>query len=343
MFDAGWFYALLRFEEASLTLRSALHHGLIDRLDGRPCSLDSLQADFGFTHQGARTLVNLLVSMRILQPADTHWALTGLAKDCLSSDSAASRAPYLSMGSGEAEAELWANLRGEFSAPPLYASSGSSSLMEDEDTQDLAEAIGFGLASRAKAFAPNLARVIRDEADETQQHITDLGAGSPHVLQNCLAVMPHLSRATLADQAAGLKFAKMMAGEHDQRLEFVEVDIFQTIPDSDLFVISNTAHDWLLEDYKNLVAGMANAISPGGLVIVHEPLLVAEPDEERQLEALWMACYALTLFRLTVGQGSCYSVDEHDDVFRPFGFARSSEPTPTMDGCSTLIYRQGTT
>lgn len=341
MLDASWFYALLRFEEASLTLRCVLTHGLIDRLDGRPCSLESLQADFGFTQQGARTVVHLLVAMRILEPSDSHWILSAMAKECLSSESAFTRSPYLSMGSGEAEAELWANLQGEFSGPPLYAGSGSTSLMEDDATQDLAQAISVGLGSRARAFAPSLARIIRDEMTPNQTRITDLGAGSPYLMQNCLEIIPHIATATLADQAQGLRYAKAMVDEPDDRMEFVELDIFKSIPPSDVYVLSNTAHDWLLDDYKKIVAGIAQGISPDGIVIIHEPLLESECPEEQQLESLWMACYALTLFRLTAGQGSCYSVSEHDEVLSSVGFARQDEPLPTMDGCTALVYRNG--
>ena len=52
-----------------------------------------------------------------------------------------------------------------------------------------------------------------------------------------------------------------------------------------------------------------------------------------------MACYALTLLRYTLGEGTCYTIEEHHQVLAKSGFQPVGEPVPTSDGCTALFYR----
>ncbi|MFC1759821.1 hypothetical protein ACFL2H_13820 [Planctomycetota bacterium] len=89
------------------------------------------------------------------------------------------------------------------------------------------------------------------------------------------------------------------------------------------------------------MTNVRGAISPQGLVCIHEPLLrTSWETKDDWCEALWMACYAVTLFRLTRGKGSCYAVAEHDAIQRKAGFVRTDDPIPTVDGCTVLFYKQ---
>ena len=98
---------------------------------------------------------------------------------------------------------------------------------------------------------------------------------------------------------------------------------------------------WLESEYVEIMNHVHDSINDGGFVCIHEPLLITEwSDDVQWRNALWMACYAVTLFRLTHGKGSCYSVQEHDIIQESAGFQRIAQPVETLDGCTALFYRK---
>ncbi len=338
--DASLFYALLRFEEASLALRAALKLRIVDVIGNDERSLDELQQEFGFTVQAARTYFSLLVAMRLLNVRGNGYSVTESARQALAVDVSTSRAPYLSMGMADEVSELISILQGGSVGLPLYGEEGGGETLMDHD--EVASAIAHGLSSRARNFATPLANSIAQVANEARS-LADIGAGSHYVADACLRALPQLEQATLVDRPNGMRFARKLAAEQGvdtSRLSFCERDFFVSVPVADIYCISNTAHDWRREDYLRLINNVRSAIPGQGVVCIHEPLLLLDWATERQwLEALWMACYALTLFKLTDGQGSCYSIDEHDAIHAESGFERMSEPVRTADGCTALYYR----
>ena len=89
-----------------------------------------------------------------------------------------------------------------------------------------------------------------------------------------------------------------------------------------------------------IMSNIRSLISRDGVVCIHEPMLVTSWDSETEwMRALWMACYALALFRLTLGEGTSYTIEEHHEVLAMSGFLPSGAPVPTSDGCTALFYR----
>lgn len=340
--DAGKYYALLRFEEAALALRAALQLGVVDMIGERVVTPGELGELFGFTEQATRTFVALLDVMEVLHREGNSIRVAERARECLSVGAASSRQPYLAMGTGPEVEQFIRLLQGDLpqDSMPLYAGDDADETIMDQP--DAASEIAFGLASRARNFAEPLARALAPYAGKARI-LADLGAGSPFVAMASLNAIPHLAKAMLVDRANGMQFAGMMAREHgfdDPRLEFLEQDFFQSVPAADIYCVSNTAHDWLPHEYSDLMRHVRDSIAPGGVVCIHEPLLMSTWNSAEQwVNALWMACYALTLFRLTEGKGTCYTREEHDAVMDQNGFVPVGEPVPTADGCTALFYQ----
>ena len=339
--DASLFYALMRFEEAALALRAALKLGLIEIIGDDLRSLEELQAELGFTHQGARTYLSLLVTMRVLEMSNDRYRVSSVAKTSLSCQAPTTRAPYLSMGMGDDVHALIRTLRGESGeTPPLYGEEGGGETLMDSD--EVGSAVAHGLSSRARNFATPLADAIQQVAAGATS-LADIGAGSPFIADACLTAIPELERAILVDRSNGMRFAREITtqqGIDASKMEFCERDFFVSVPVADVYCISNTAHDWQIADYRRLMEHVRAVIPGRGIVCIHEPLLQTSWSDSREwLEALWMACYALTLFKLTAGQGSCYTSHEHDSILRESGFTRICDPVRTRDGCTALFYR----
>lgn len=340
--DAGKYYALLRFAEASTGLRAALELNLVDELGDQTVSMSELQERFGFTMQATRTYLSLLEVMEVVQRSGDKVRVADRARACLSQNASTSRRPYLEMGGGEDVQQFIALLRGELPSGsiPLYGDGKTNQTLMD--VPEAAREIAFGLASRARNFAEPLAAAIKPYAGKASI-LADIGAGSPYVADACLNAVPHLSKVVLVDRENGMQYAKEMADAATMnvaKMEFREHDFFRSIPPADFYCISNTAHDWLPEEYGSIMLNVRDSIAPRGVVCVHEPLLASTWNSaEDWVHALWMACYAVTLFRLTEGKGTCYTQEEHDLVMSQNGFVRTGEPVRTMDGCTALFYQ----
>lgn len=340
--DAGRFYALLRYEEASLALRTVMHLSLVDQLGDRELSRAELREMLGFTEQAARTFFALLQVMEILQCSDDTYRVTPLAAQCLADGIPTSRKPYLSMGTGDEVDALLNLLRGNHpnDALPLYSGEDAGETVMDDT--DVAREIAIGLSSRARNFAEPLAAAVAAQAPAARS-LADIGAGSPYVAQACLRALPGLQKVMLVDRANGMRFAHGIINNERidaSQLEFHEGDFFDAVPTADVYVVSNTAHDWRPPEYSVIADNIRNVIPDTGLVCIHEPILMTSWNNDSQwLHALWMACYALTLLRYTLGEGTCYTMEEHHAILAKSGFQPGGPPVPTSDGCTALFYR----
>lgn len=352
MSDASPFYAILRYEEASLALRAALKLNVVERLGDRQLTINELQNEFHLTQQASEIFSMLLLLMDVLErvaDAPERLQATERARLGLAASSEMSRKAYLSMGSSEAVEELIDLMQGNARAGlPLYAGGETASLMEAQETAELAEEVAMGLASRAKCFAPRLARFIASHAPEVRS-IADLGAGSPYLALELAQLLPDTSSIQLVDQPAGLKFAKQISSQVAQkdpakracleRLAYVSADFFSSVPEAELYCLSNTAHDWLPDQYELLIRNIVERCDAPPQIVIHEPLMIDHWETDAQWrQALWMACYALTLFKLTNGQGTCYTLEQHDHILQGCGFERKVPPETTADGCTALLY-----
>ena len=339
--DAGKYYALLRFEEAGLALRAALQLGVVEQLGDKEIDLDAFRELFGFTHQAARTYAALLEVMEVLQLSGRSIRVAPRAQETLVEDLPTSRKPYLAMGTSDEVQSFIDQLRGDFPHESLPLYGGDDVAHTLMDTPETAREIARGLASRARNFAEPLAAAIAPFGNKARI-LADIGAGSPYVALACLTAMPYLGKAILVDRRNAMQFTREMVGEQDDvtRLEFCEQDFFQAVPPADVYCISNTAHDWLPEKYVTMMTHVRDSIAPGGIVCIHEPLLLSNWNSAEQwVHALWMACYAMTLYRLTGGQGTCYTRTEHNEILERSGFVPVGDPVETRDGCTALFYK----
>lgn len=344
--EAGKYYALLRFEEAAVALRAALSLNLVDEIGEQILELPEFQRTFGFTSQGTRIFVAMLEVMEVLQRDGGSVRVAERARETLGEVSPGSRRPYLMMGAGDQHEQLIAMLRGDFpeGTLPLYGGEETNETLMDQP--DAGREIAYGLASRAKNFAEPLVEAIKPYANKAKI-IADVGAGSPYFALECARKFPFLSKVVLIDRANSMQYAREMVREEDRnggaagKLEYVECDFFQHVPPADVFCLSNTAHDWLPEEYALIMARVRESLSPGGTVCIHEPLLLSSWNSAEQwVRALWMACYALTLFKLCKGKGACYTREEHNATMHDCGFVPVSEPVETQDGCTALFYHR---
>ena len=205
---------------------------------------------------------------------------------------------------------------------------GEESKMDQESE---ARRLTLSLAGRAKNVAPHLAANYPLRNAKT---LLDLGGGSGIYAIAYLRSHPDL-QAIVLDRPEVLKVAAEFAEEHgvSDRLQLMEGDMFtDTLPTCDVALLSNVLHDWDVPECEALVKRCADAVKPGGQVVIHDVFLNDDLDGP-----LPIALYSASLFSLT--EGRAYSTAEFRSMLEKAGL-QSGEVTPTLVHCGVLAGRK---
>ena len=100
------------------------------------------------------------------------------------------------------------------------------------------------------------------------------------------------------------------------------------LPSCDVALLSNVLHDRDIPECETIVQRCADAINPGGEVLIHDVFLDDELDGP-----LPIALYSASLFSLT--EGRAYSAKEYRDMLTKAGL-QSGKVTPTLVHCGAL-------
>ena len=210
---------------------------------------------------------------------------------------------------------------GEEEGTSFIFKEGEESKMDQESE---ARRLTLSLAGRAKNVAPHLAT---NHPLPNAEVLLDLGGGSGIYAIAYLLAQPEL-QATVMDRPEVLKVAEEFAGKHGvgDRLKFTD-----ELPSCDVTLLSNVLHDWDLPECEALVQRCADAVKPGGEVVIHDVFLNDEMDG-----SLPIALYSASLFSLT--EGRAYSAAEYKGMLEKAGL-RPGEVTPTLVHCGALAGR----
>jgi hypothetical protein len=66
------------------------------------------------------------------------------------------------------------------------------------------------------------------------------------------------------------------------QLEFREGDFFDAVPAADVYILSNTAHDWRPPEYSVIANNIRAVIPEDGLVCIHEPILMTSWNSDSE-------------------------------------------------------------
>ncbi|MEO1979468.1 MAG: methyltransferase, partial [Fuerstiella sp.] len=191
----------------------------------------------------------------------------------------------------------------------------------------LAEHFTLALAGRAKNVAPALADVVPLHDTET---LLDVGGGTGIYSIGFLRKNPQLT-ATVLDRPEVLKTAEKFAQEYDvsSRIKLLAGDMFsENLPNADVVLLSNILHDWDVPECRDLVRRCAEALNPGGRLIIHDVLLNDELDGP-----LPIALYSAALFTLT--EGRAYSAAEYSSWMQNAGLVTTA-PVSTLIHCFAM-------
>jgi len=289
----GYRDAQILFTASRLDLFSTLG---TEALDSRTIS-ERLNLD----HRGTRILLDALVGLGILERKGTAYRNTPVALDCLRPDGA--RSKFAQMHHGARLYERWSG---------LIDSVRSGSPVPDDRID---ERLSGGKEAFAKAMADSARQSSRLAAEKLDLssggRLLDVGGGPGAFAIAFAGRNPGLS-VTILDDPETLEVAKANIREAglEDRISTMPGDAFESDFGGpyDFVFISNVLHIYSEERNRELIAKSAQALRPGGTLILKDFFLETGGSDGKS-GPLWSLLFAANMLVGTEG-GDCYTIEE---------------------------------
>jgi len=331
---APWFELFRGSYGTELLVAAVAHFNLFDRLAAEPLSLERLGVELGLAERPLNVLLTAVRAMgAVVREADGRFALTASGREQLVRSSPHYMGDYCSLAAeSPGVVEMVARLRGN--RPKGFDGDGIGFIYRDGirsamDSQGMARHFTLSLAGRAKNVAPALAERLPLAGAGL---LVDVGGGTGIYSIALLRANPGL-RAVVWDRPEVLRVAEEFAAESGvaDRLELRAGDLF-TDPfpaGADVVLLSNILHDWDLPECRKIVRRCADALAPGGRLLVHDAFL----DDDLG-GPLPVALYSAALFSVT--EGRAYSAAEYSAWLVEAGL-QPIQRIPTLAHCGVLV------
>ncbi|MFP6894461.1 MAG: methyltransferase [Opitutales bacterium] len=320
-----------------LLVAATCHFGLFDKTSEGPLARGELKEALELKERPFVVLTTALRAVGLLEKdSEERFIATPLALEHLTSNSDFAVNNYIGLAANSPN--VLAMVERLRTNKPIGAGTdeGAAFIFKDGDKSKMEETeearrLTLSLAGRANNVAPHLAANYPLPSTKT---LLDVAGGSGIYAIAYLRAHPNL-RAIVFDRPEVLKVAEEFAEKHQvaDRLQLMEGDMFaDPLPSCDAALLSNVLHDWDVPECETIVRRCADAVNPGGEVLIHDVFL-----NDDLSGPLPIALYSASLFSLT--EGRAYSAKEYRDMLAKAGL-QSGKVTPTLVHCGVLPGRK---
>jgi len=288
---------------------------LFSWLARNPADLDSTMRQFQTTPRPTDVMLTLFVAMELLEKRDGVYHVTAQAREHLCAGSPWFLGPYYaSLKERPVCQDLLKVLRS--GKPANWGSEkGKQDWHKSMETEEFATQFTAAMDCRGVYLAQAAAKQLDLNSRKT---LLDIAGGSGIYACSFCAHFRDLRATVLekppVDQITARAIAKRGFSE---RVSVVAGDMLtQPLPTGfDAHLFSNVLHDWDVPVVRQLIQKSFNALTPGGLLVIHD----AHLNEEKS-RPLHVAEYSVMLMHST--EGRCYGVTEMAEYLREAGFSK---------------------
>ncbi|MFC7248730.1 methyltransferase [Halomicroarcula sp. GCM10025324] len=270
--------------QASKTTLAAVNLGVFDSLADGPRTCEELERELGLHPRGSRDFLDALVALDLLEREDGRYRNAPAADAFLVPGKPSYLGGFLQMANDRLY-PFWDDLetalqtgetQNELADPDTHPFEG---VIYHDDA--ILEQFVDAMTGLSLGVATALAHEFPWDDHET---VVDLGTSEGVVPKTIAEANEHIE-ATGLDLPRVEPYFRAFASESPaaDRIAFETGDFFgdDPLPPADVYVLGHILHDWGLEDRREILAKVADAVRPGGAVIVYGTMI----DEERRENA----------------------------------------------------------
>ena len=286
---------------------------LFTQLAKQPMDAAAIRQRFDITERPTDVMLTLFVAMELLERREGVYHVTAKAREQLCSDSPWFLGPYYaSLKDRPVAHDLMKVLR---TGKP--ANWGSEKDKKDwhksMETEEFATQFTAAMDCRGVYLAQAAAKKLNLGS---RQHLLDIAGGSGIYACSFCAHFPNL-RATVLEKPPVDKITSAAVAKRgfQERVSVLASDMLASpLPSGfDAHLFSNVLHDWDVPIVEQLIQKSFEALTPGGMLIIHDAHL-----NEDKSGPLHVAEYSTMLMHST--EGRCYSVAEMKNYLSKAGF-----------------------
>lgn len=319
--------------QASKTLLAATKLGLFETLASGPKTRAALEDELGLHPRSAADFLDALVALDLLNREDGEYCNTREADAFLVPGSPSYLGGFLEMANDRLY-HFWGDLEAGL------RTGQTRNELEDEDTHPFDgiiyqnEAILEQFVGAMTGLSLGVANVLaQDFPWDEFETVVDLGTSEGIVPKRIAEENDHI-HASGADLPRVEPYFQEFAGQSPaaDRIEFLPTDFFadKPLPAAEVYILGHILHDWGLDDKREILAKVSEAVNPGGAVIVYGTMI----DEERR-EAELPLLMSLNML-LETPEGFDYTAGECIEWLHDAGF-EGGETRP-LPGPETMVH-----
>lgn len=320
---------------ADMLLTAIVHLDLFSWLAQNPATRGDVCRRFETADRPTDVMLTLLAAMGLVEDRDGVYHLTPLANEHLVGSSPWFLGPYYeSLKNRPVALDLLKVLR---TGKP--ANWGSQKDEKDWHKAMETDAFATQFTAAMDCRGVYLAQAVAKALDLSRQtRLLDIAGGSGIYACSLVTHHPHLSATVFEKPPVDRIAARAIANRGcSNRVDVVAGDMLAgPLPaDADVHLYSNVLHDWDEPVVRQLIAKSFDALSRGGLIVIHDAFLNAAKNGP-----LHVAEYSVLLMHSC--EGRCYSTREMGQYLTDAGFRDVSyRDTAAARGIMTAARSRG--
>ncbi|MFF5212007.1 methyltransferase [Streptosporangium sp. NPDC000396] len=256
------------------TILTAAELGVFTTLSGNPATADDLAKRLELHPRGARDFLDALVALGTLTREDGLYQNTPLAEHYLNADRASYVGAFLTSADARWNLLVEALRTGD---PQNRWGSGPAMFTEQYRTTAAWRNFTAGMDYLNGMIGPVLAEAFDWSSVDS---VVDVGGARGNLAAAILSRNPHLTVGVQDLPGVEPVFHEHMAQlQLTGKITFYPGDFFEDpMPSAQALVMSHVLHDWGVAERRKLVAGAFQALPPGGVLLICDPMI----DDDRK-------------------------------------------------------------